>query len=563
MDLRFVRRAAQELAFARHVPLHRIARRLTLMAKRRWHDHHPRRYAAPAPERHPAPPAQLLPPRTGMILSGPNGTALRFLNHAESVGAAIPWSARDMQPANQLWRMHLHYMEFLEEAPPKKAVEWMLQWIAANPPTRPGCWRDSWSPYTISIRTVVWMQQIVRAAGQVAPEAEALIADSLAEQIRYLVDYLETDIGGNHLIKNIKALLWAASFFQGEEAAQWRRLGLRHLGRELDAQILPDGVHFERSLSYHAQVFADLLEIRSLPLEADIAARLDPRLSAMALALADLTHPDGLPALFNDSGLGMAYPPGQCLEAYARLTGKRPTPRPVFSYPDAGYFGTRTGHAYCVADCGPIAPDALPAHGHADVLSFELSLGGRRFLVDQGVFEYVAGDRRLASRSASHHNSLCLDDADQAEFFGSFRMGRRPHVTLRAFSGDDEGFTLKGEHDGFSRLPGSPVHRRMFRCEPGRLAIEDMVLGNPDREGEIMFLLHPDVVSDRVSDREWRLRQAGVELTIRSGAAIAHRPAVWWPDLGLELPTSRLAIRLTPDQMRTGLRTEMKWAFDA
>lgn len=498
-----------------------------------------------------------------MIVQGPEGVALRFLNHAETIGATIPWSMRAAQPAKQLWRMHLHYMEFLEEASPEQAIDWMLQWIAANPPTRPGCWRDSWSPYTISIRTVVWMQQIVRATGRLAPEAEALIADSLAEQLRYLVDYLETDIGGNHLIKNIKALLWAASFFEGEEAAQWHNLGMGHLRQELDAQILRDGVHFERSLSYHAQVFADLLEIRSLPLAADASAIIDPRLSAMAQALADLTHPDGLAALFNDAGLNMAYSPGQCLDAYARLSGGRPTPRAVFSYPEAGYFGARTEHAYCVADCGPIAPDALPAHGHADVLSFELSLGGRRFIVDQGVFEYVAGSRRQASRSAASHNSLCLDGADQADFFGSFRTGRRPHVTMRAFDVHGAAFVLKGEHDGFSHLRGAPIHQRSFVCEDGRLAIEDKMSGGCSRPGEISFLLHPDVVAEPVADCEWRLRQADIELTVRSDAPMLIRPAVWWPDLGVELPTSRLALRVTPDQMRMGLHSELQWRCDA
>lgn len=498
-----------------------------------------------------------------MIVHEPDGTALRFLNHAESIGPGIPWAARGEQAAQQLWRMHLHYMEFLEEAKPEQAIEWMLQWIAANPPTRPGCWRDSWSPYTISIRAVVWMQQIARNSALLNPEVEARIAASLAEQLRYLTGYLETDIGGNHLIKNIKALLWASSYFQGPEADRWRKLGETHLLREIKKQILPDGVHFERSLSYHAQVFADLLEIRSLPIGPDIAVMLDPHLSAMAQALADLTHPDGLTTLFNDCGLAMAYSPGECLDAYARLAGQRPPPRRVFSFPSAGYFGLHSEEAYCVTDCGPIAPDALPAHGHADILSFELSLADRRFIVDQGVFEYIAGARRRASRSSTNHNSLCLDDADQADFFGSFRMGRRPNVTVRAFGANDQGFTLEGEHDGFSNLPGAPVHRRSFRCEPGRLVIGDMVLGHPERGGEIGFLLHPNVVAEAVSDRAWRLRQPGVTLTIRSGAPIMIRPAVWWPNLGVELPTSRLVVRLTRDQLKMPLHSELEWAFEA
>ena len=57
-----------------------------------------------------------------------------------------------------------------------------------------------------------------------------------------------------------------------------------------------------------------------------------------------------------------------------------------------GYFGARLGDDYLVVDCGRIGPDDLPAHAHGDVLSFELSIAGHRIIVDQGVYEYVAGD---------------------------------------------------------------------------------------------------------------------------------------------------------------------------
>ncbi len=42
----------------------------------------------------------------------------------------------------------------------------------------------------------------------------------------------------------------------------------------------------------------------------------------MAQAAVDLAHPDGHVALFNDAGLTMAYSPGECLDAYARLYGQ-------------------------------------------------------------------------------------------------------------------------------------------------------------------------------------------------------------------------------------------------
>src|SRR6201999_1036734 len=109
----------------------------------------------------------------------------------------------------------------------------------------------------------------------------------------------------------------------------------------------------------------------------------------MAQATADLAHSDGGPAQFNDSGLTMAYAPSECLDVSAKLMNRTSEAAPVFAYPDAGYFARREGGDTFVADCGRIGPDALPAHAHGDILSFELSLGGQRFVVDPGVYEYV------------------------------------------------------------------------------------------------------------------------------------------------------------------------------
>ena len=71
---------------------------------------------------------------------------------------------------------------------------------------------------------------------------------------------------------------------------------------------------------------------------------------------------------------------------------------------DAGFAGSRTGDGrYFVFDVGPIGPDHQPGHGHAGVLSFELSAGRRRIVTDTGVLTYAAGGARLHDRSTAAH----------------------------------------------------------------------------------------------------------------------------------------------------------------
>ncbi len=520
-------------------------RRIALSARRAWREQLGAQTASVDAATASKLPLPIFPPRSGMIECGPRGLVLTFLGRAVTMPpAAIDWQAPSRAPEHQLWRMHLHYMEYLEEVDDPLLAALIEDWIRANPPARAGAWKDSWNSYALSIRAVVWMQQLALRGERIAPSTRAQAVVSLAAQLANLESELETDIGGNHLIKNLKALLWGSAFFRGAAAQRWRRTGLQLLSAALEAQILSDGVHFERSPSYHAQVFADLLECRHVLGPDDAPPALEARLRAIAQATADLAHPDGLVAQFNDAGLHMAYPPRTCLDVFDRLLGKRPAPRASFVFPAAGYFGLRSGDTLFIADCGRIGPNALPAHAHGDALSFEWSVAGERLIVDPGVFEYIAGPRRMAARSAATHNTLCYDGLDQAEFFGAFRCGRRPNVTVLAFDADDSHLVLKGTHDGFG---AAARHVRHFEVEPGRMRIVDAFDAPPGRPARLGFLLHPEAEVTRAGDG-LLIARGCARVEMRCDVAMTVEGAVWWPDMGVERPTRRVTV--APDGAR-------------
>lgn len=544
-DCGAVRRIARAIEFGRHIPLTRLAQRIKLDVKRRIKQH--TSAAAPAilvtPPPADRPPLPLFGARRGKLERKDGALLFTFLGRRRDMIGGVNWRAGGEGPENQLWLMNLHYMEYLEEVDDGLFADLVLQWIADNPPYARGYWKDSWNSYTLSLRTAVWMQQLALRNGKLESGARATILESLARQIRFLEANLETDIGGNHLIKNIKALIWASAFFQGSEANHWRALGLQLLAEHLPRQILRDGMHCERSPSYHAQVFVDLLECRQA-LEYDpLHGALDHALHRMAQATVDLAHPDGQVALFNDAGLSMAYSLSECLDVYARLYGAPPAPRRVFALRDAGYFGLRTDEMYLVVDCGRIAPDDLPAHGHGDVLSFEWSVASERIIVDQGVFEYVAGDRRVASRSATSHNTLCFDGADQAEFFGAFRCGQRPDVEALAYEESADGFVIEGTHNGFRSLEGAPRHVRRFEAASDGLAIFDRIEGGRLQSASIGFLLHPECHVE-VAGLDAKVYRSMTVIRVTSTLSIFVEDAVWWPDMGCERVTKRLRVRL-------------------
>jgi uncharacterized heparinase superfamily protein len=371
------------------------------------------------------------------------------------------------------------------------------------------------------------------------------MASSLVDQIEFLHRHLETDLGGNHLIKNIKALLWGARSFHLPAASRWRHTAHALLRGELAEQILSDGVHYERSPSYHCQVFADLVECFQLLEDEPLKAQLGTALERMAAATADLAHPDGRVALFNDAGFSMAYAPGDCVAAYRQVSGRAIPQRRHIRLEGAGFFGVRTDDFYVLADCGAIAPDFLMGHGHGDILSFEWSARGRRIIVDPGVFEYNGGPRRAYARSSVSHNTVTVDGAEQGEFFGSFRCGRRARARVIACQATARGgMILEGTHDGFDHLPGQPRHIRRFVLSPSSESVEilDRIEGDGRHVATARLLLHPACTVE-IESEQAVVRRDDATIDVVAQQPILGEQAYWSPDMGLWLQTRRLAVR--------------------
>lgn len=538
------RRARRFLASISHVPPRQLGRRAWLILKRKWADAVLPRLPPPAHRTRPAPPLRAdtpevsLPPQTVLARDDSGRLRVSLLGCVVDLEPPVDWRPASL---DHLRLLHLHYMDYLGNVDEPDLQRIVLDWIRANPRRGHHAWHAPWNSYAASIRVVEWMNQL--AARRLSRDGWAgEVVDSIGEQVRFLTSNLETDIGGNHLIKNITALLRAGRFFAGEEAEAWTARGRDLLSREIDAQVLPDGLHFERSPAYHLQVLADLIECYRLLTEGGLRNRLGEALDRMAAAAVRVTHPDGLPSLFADGGLHMAHPPAEILRRHRDLGRAGPAePDGSFALPEAGYFGFRRGEDLLLLDCGPIGPDRLPAHGHGDVGAFEWSVGGRRLFVDTGVFEYHAGPIREYCRGTVAHNTVTVGGRDQAEFYGSFRVGRRPEVRVLEWSPHDSGFVLRCTHDGYRRLPGSPRHERTFEASDRAVRVSDVVIGGAGQPVQARLLLHPDCEVEQVSGG-LEIRCGGQVIELRTAAALTLERAPWFPDFGRSLPTTRVVL---------------------
>lgn len=317
-----------------------------------------------------------------------------------------------------------------------------------------------------------------RAAGLAALAAGELFR--VAGTIRRRLSLYSS--ANNHLAGELAGLALLGLLFEpvAPRAARWRRTAVRLLETAADSLVLADGSGAERSPGYLAYVLDDLatveraLEREALPVPSGIAAA-RRRGRAFLEALDAAFRPGPFPRFGDeDGGFALGLPargPGGLLSADLLSAGGAPPsppapPAPAAQrvFPDSGLVLHRDAGdlpASLLFDAGSLGFPPLYGHGHADALSFALSIGGRSVIVDPGTYAYYRGARwRSHFRGTACHATLFLDGRDQAEPGGAFLWESDVEATLLAARSSNGRFEAAGEHRGYRRLPGSPVVRR-------------------------------------------------------------------------------------------------------
>jgi uncharacterized heparinase superfamily protein len=484
---------------------HRARLRAQLMALRRWPRAGRRLLAGPDPAAAAGWPAGFVPLDARASLPWPDPAWLasgkiELLGMARELGEPPDWRQSD---APRLWRFHLHYWEWawgLAADPDQAAASAMFVrlWRSWQESVTFGR-GDAWLPYPAALRAWSWCGQYRDFVA--GTDLEDGFAAELASHLGFLRRHLEYDVGGNHLIKNLKALAGLAVFFADDRLLR-RVLG--RLNRQLSVQVLPDGGHYERAPAYHCQVLADLIDVAQLvrTTRAEPSPQLTGAIARMRRWLGAVLEPGrGVPML-ND---GYPVPSG----LVAALRPRPPAARRLLSLPDTGLVRAATGGWHLLADVGAPCPDELPAHAHADTLGCVVHVDGMPLLVDTGTSTYERGPVRESERSTAAHSTVEVDGADSTEVWGAFRAGRRARVSGFAARSHGDGVVFEAAHDGFRRLPGRPLHRRRWSLAPDGLRVDDLVSGTGLHAVIVRWQLAPGTVV--------RLEPDGAAITTAGG----------------------------------------------
>lgn len=520
-------------------------RQLACRLQRRWRQRYvyPKRAGQlfPLPEQLTEPDAPIpfherraasLRPRKELLRQADALVARRFTYlglPSEDLGEPADWQRAPLD--DPLWQYTLHYGQWavdllhallVTDARRYRGtcIELMEDWLEGNPVGS----RPAWDPYPICRRVVAWS----RLAGGLATERSIgrrffyrRVEPSLRQQATFLAANLELDVPNNHLIANYKALAWLGLLFpHWPEAEAWKAQGMDDLWREMRRQVLPDGVHDERSLSYHCIVLQDLLEVRWLATQRAVSLPhdVDPTLHAMLNALQACRMASGHWPMTADSVAGYPCDPASLLRAGCQVLGtdteaaseagddawypawlsggpEQPAlETPSISHPETSRIQVLEDAGWAILqgddgsslffDAGPLGPDAVLGHAHADALSFELHAPGQPLLVDPGVCTYRAGALRDRFRSTAVHNTVTVDGVDQCQFWGPFRVAYPPAVTLHAT--DD---SVLAHHNGYRRH--GILHERTVRFVDGGWIVHDQLTGKGHHRYRLALQLAP------------------------------------------------------------------------
>ena len=472
------------------------------------------------------------------------GFEFKFLNQAGYL-RDVGWAGEER---SILWRYNQHYFDDLNATNSESRfalhIELIDRWISDNPPTA----GVAWEPYPTSLRIVNWIKWSL--SGRFLNQDQLT---SLALQSRWLRLRLERHLLGNHLFANGKALVFAGAFFNGAEAQEWLSRGVKIITREVDEQILADGGNFELSPMYHSIFLEDLLDLINLEnlqngvLGADLKEKLKRKASKMLSWLSVMCHSDGQISFFNDAAFGVAVTPTQ-LEAYAESLGvyrKLTASKSIQHLKASGYIRVNVGDMSAILDVAPVGPAYLPGHAHADTLSFELSLGKDRVIVNGGTSEYGVGSTRQRERGTKNHSTVEVNFEDSSEVWHGFRVARRARPKGLTIEECASSISIACSHDGYERLMEGALHTRAWTVQSRSVKVTDSIeAGNFVSVSRFHF--HPHIGLEQRSASLWDLllpSGLNMQLQVLSGEGFM-RDAIYSPEFGVQLATTCLEVEL-------------------
>tara|TARA_B100000989_G_scaffold83137_1_gene59461 strand:+ start:753 stop:2378 length:1626 start_codon:yes stop_codon:yes gene_type:complete len=322
---------------------------------------------------------------------------------------------------------------------------------------------------------------------------------SIDRQTTHLIRYKLNDIDGFNRIFGIKGMILGSVSFRGLN----KNLGycLALLLKEIDKQILSDGSHYLKSPSKHLEFLRNLIDIKyflsrskkTMPIE------LNNAIEKMASVLKSYLHGDGSLATFNDS-----QPIDKIVidQIILRANSKLKIPD---SSRTTGIYKIKENKMTFLIDTG----NPIKENTFAGSLSFELSFGRNRIVVNSGAPHIQNKRWSEAMRSTAAHSTLTIDNVNSSDiFFGKQKMTRVAKVWSKKMS-DGKSYLIESAHDGYKEIFGLVHNRKIhINCHDRVIRGHDLISKVTKnfriipKKFYIRFHIHPDVEANVTSSKK-------------------------------------------------------------
>ena len=415
--------------------------------------------------------------------------------------------------------------------------DWLSTWIE-DTPYKLGINNTSVLEHAVRIFSWIWTYYFTRESTIWTDDRKEILAKNLLLQGRITEENLSFYYSPyNHLIGELAALAFLGIVYgNSPDTELWCDKYWKEMEKQLEMQFHSDGFTVEQASYYHHFTLGFYLMVALLRKQNQLSVSPEVFKSlekALEFSM-HLTRPDGqLPMLGDiDSArsiyfyrpetmwnlrpflsLGavlfkrpdMKFVAGESFEeilwllgadgikTFEELEAKKPD-HTSHAFEQSGYYIMRDGWQstdnYCCFDCGEIAhgvfKDSTPsaAHGHGDILSFELCIKGQPLIVDPGFYTYFGPlEWHRYFRSTRGHNTIEINDAGQGIHETRIAWSNVSSPKLEHWISTDKIDFVSGGIDRFANLNKDVVHLRsiIFRKDSYFLVV-DKILGDGGNE---------------------------------------------------------------------------------
>lgn len=316
----------------------------------------------------------------------------------------------------------------------------------------------AWEADILAQRIVAWLSHSPIILRNAEHPFYRRFLKSLAFQVRYLKHITDTTPDGEARLRARIALAMASVAMPA--SANTIRKAARNLDQELDRQILADGGHTSRNPRAGLELLFDLLPLRQtyVNLGHDVPQRLISCIDRMYPALRFFRHQGGELALFNGATSTLGN------ELMSVLRYDETAGAPFKALPLAQYERLATGNVVVIMDTGmPLSPE-LSRTAHAGCLSFEMSSGRHRFVINSGSPKFAGERFRQLARLTAAHSTVTINDRSssrlsESRFLGPIVTGGVSKVSARREEREGQPDAIIASHDGYARTFGL-MHER-------------------------------------------------------------------------------------------------------